>query len=171
MIIVVVGVAGFREVKNQKDIHLLRNQVAFVQETEKKYDQPDGATTTTNWSVASDQELHFSLKYPSSWTTNDSGLSPIEPKRLVGNSQNNYPLALTTSSNLAISPTWKQIALASGEPAYYSFEQNFDFYYIVNEASMLIWTIPVRSHDGLLTNQELNEATQIINTYRRESST
>ncbi len=167
----VIIISGLRELHNQKDLRILRDQVSQFQATEKMPDSPDGTTTTTDWSTIKDGSNLFSLRYPSNWTENDQTINPVVPKQLVGRSQGVFPLALTTSSNLDISPTWRQITLASGEPAYYNFEEGIDFYYVVNGANMLIWSIPVRSHDGLFTSQELTEATQIINTYQQISST
>jgi hypothetical protein len=71
------------------------------------------------------------------------------------------------SSNLEPSTSWRQITLSSGETAYYEFAEGFDHYYLPNGESMLIWSVPARSYDGLYTEQELQEAIQIINTYRK----
>lgn len=178
-LLVVTAVACWKYVTVHQEVRDLRNQVASdslvvlrsIIDRNSKTDPPDGKADTSDWSVAKDTSGRFSLRYPQNWTNEPSGNSSVViPKRLSGKwgDLNNVllPLSLMVSTNTDLSSWWRKITLANGEQVYYSFEDGFDHYHVVSDSKMLTWSIPARSYDGLYTEQELKEATQIVNSYQ-----
>lgn len=171
-------ILGSAYVRSQQRVHDFQNQISLLRKTEnpsvfnqnEETDPPNGQADTKAWLVAKDPKNRFTLRYPSDWVNAASGNDIVLPKGLAGVQNGGEitrsPLSLTVSSNVTPSPSWRQIVLADGERAYYSFADGFDSYAMINGTEMLIWTIPARSYNGLYTDQVLREATQIINTYQ-----
>jgi len=173
--LVVTIVVGWKYITLRQEVRDLQNQIAsdsqFVPRSiidqSNKTDPLNGEADTSNWSVARDTFGRFTLRYPDNWITESSGNYVVIPKRL--SEKQNYPLlplSLMDSTNTDPSPWWRKIDLANGEQVYYSFEDGFDHYHMVHGSEMLTLSIPARSYNGLYTDQELKEATQIVNTYR-----
>ena len=172
LLIIAVAILGWKYVTLRRELHNLKNEVPAESQSidqNNMTDPPNGETDTSNWSLVKNELNNFSLLYPQSWVIDSSDENIVIPQGFVSeedNLKNEAPLTLTVSSNTEISNSWRKITLTSGESAYYNFEEIFDHYYMINRNNMLIWTIPARSHDGLYTDQQLKEATQIINTYQ-----
>lgn len=176
--LVVTAVVCWKYVTLHREVRDLRNQVnsdsQFVPRSiidqNNKTDPPNGEADTSNWFVAKDTHGRFTLLYPQNWTTEPSGNYVVIPERFSGEKSylNNalLPLSLMVSTSTNTQSWWRKITLANGEQVYYSFEDGFDHYHMVSGDEELTLSIPARSYNGLYTDQELKEATQIINTYR-----
>ena len=176
--IVIISIISWRYAALDREVHNLKNQVAqdgqyiprSIIDQNSKTDPPNGEADTNNWSVAEDTLGRFTLLYPDNWTTESSDHYIVVLKRLFEDGEYFdtalFPLSLMTSTNTRPSFRWREITLESGEEFYYSFEDGFDHYHVVNGDKMLTFSTPARSYDGLYTEQELKEAIQIINTYQ-----
>jgi len=178
-LLIATAIVGWKYISAQQKISDLEKQViadmqpSSILEQNKHIDPPSGdEADTSNWSVAEDTFGRFTLLYPDNWTTEPSGKYIVIPERFAENDDYlNYdllPLSLSfsTNTNTNVGIRWREITLANGEQVYYSFEDGFDHYHMVSSDKRLTLSIPSRSYDGLYTDQELKEATQIVNTYR-----
>jgi hypothetical protein len=164
-------IIGVREVKHRAQIQNLEREIqglrsGITTSLQKKW-TPLTTTLPTGWSSVKFEGLHYSLQYPDDWMKGDTENAPLLPKNGSATSDvDSVPLHLAVSSNVDISPEWVRTTLASGEVAYYSFENGFDHYYVVNGANMLIWSFPARSYNSSFSDKELSQALQIVNTYK-----
>lgn len=179
IMLVVTAVVGWKYLTLRREVRDLQNQIASdsqfiprsIIDQNSKTDPPNGEADTSHWSVAKDTLGRFTLRYPDNWTTDPPGeYYVVIPKHLAeeqGDLNNILlPLSLMVDSSANTQFWWRKITLANGERAYYSFEDGFDHYHMVHGGEMLTLSIPARSYDGLYTDQELKEATQIVNTYQ-----
>ncbi len=149
---------------------VLADQPGSIIDLNAKTDPSQGAAETSTWSVAEDGLSGYTLRFPPGWARVPSDQFMVAPERFVENNQYisvALPIiSVMTSSNTYTPPWWREITLASGTPVYYSFEDGFDHYHVVNREVMLTFSVPARSFDGLYTDEELRQAVQIVNTYQ-----
>jgi len=171
ILVIIMAIFGWQYIDLRQEFNDLENEINQQNKFSSQnnlIDPPNGQADSSGWSQVKNETYNFSLLYPQTWLADPSGENMVIPQNFSSNqndSKNEAPLTLTISTNTEISNSWRKIALASGEAAYYNFEEIFDHYYMVNNNKMLIWTIPVRSYNGLYTDQQLKEAVQIVNTY------
>ena len=175
-LILVIAILGWMYGVARNDIHDLRDQVsdfesslANQREQAKTAIPPSGETDTSNWIVAENGQYRFSVRYPEDWVVSPRNNNLIVPARLLQNDSemDHKPiLSLTISSNTEVSSNWQTVTLSNGTKAFYSFDDGFDHYYMSNGGSMLIWSIPARSYNGVFTDNEIQTATQIVNTFQ-----
>lgn len=166
----------WRYVSSQQQITSLEIQVnaemgpQSILEQNNQIDPPSGEVDTTNWSTFKDEQKHFSIKFPDNWEVYTSKGVFVILKRISIDQREDVgillPLSVMESTNMN-GPQWKrEITLVSGQQADYYFSDGFDHYLITNGDTSITFFVPARSYNGLYTEQELNQAIQIINTYQ-----
>lgn len=177
ILVLAIVIVGWMYADTRRDVHDLRDRVhdtesAFENQRElfKTALPPSGETDTDTWNVIENDQYGFLMRYPQDWAIRSGGTNILMPERFSQDDvdvKDEPLLSLTTSSNTEISSDWQVITLSSGTEAFYSLEDGFDHYYISNGDSMLVWSIPVRSYHGIYSNDEIQRATQIVNTFRK----
>jgi len=176
IVVAIAIIASWQYAYARQEINDLEKQVAAdmqpqsILDQNNRIDPPSGEADTSNWSVVEDSQGRFTLRFPDNWEADISKGRIVNLKRISEEQRGDIsillPLSFMESTNMN-GPRWKrEIALANGEHAYYSFSDGFDHYQMQSGDATLTFSVPARSYDGLYTEQELKQAIQIVNTYQ-----
>lgn len=175
IVVAIAIIASWQYASARQEINDLEKQVAADMQPQSILDQNSridplsGEADTSNWSVVEDSQGRFTLRYPDNWEADIFKGRIVNLKRISEEQRGDTSMLLPLSfmESTMNGPRWKrEITLANGEHAYYSFSDGFDHYQMQNGDTTLTFSVPVRSYDGLYTEQELKQAIQIVNTYQ-----